>query len=143
MPDEPVEATIIERAREALSLGSEIPGCVGYVTRLDQPGTGYYLVWFGAENSTMGVAAVDAACGEVLSHASLPGSGPHLAATAEEALRRAGAAGVGTPRLVWRPCRASFSMLFPLWEVTTAQGLVYIDLQGHLWTELEAGGPGG
>jgi hypothetical protein len=143
MPDVPVEAAIIERAREALSLGSEIPGRAGYVTRLDQPGTGYYLVWFGAENSTMGVAAVDAASGEVLNHASLPGSGPHLAVTVEEALRRAGMTGVGTPRLVWRPCRASFSMLFPLWEVTTVQGMVYIDQQGRLWTELEAGRPGG
>jgi hypothetical protein len=142
MPDLPIEAAI-ERAREALSLGRGIPGRAGYVARLDLPGTGYYLVWFGAENATMGVAAVDAAGGEVLSHASLPGSGPHLAVTAEEASGRAGATGTGIPRLVWRPCRASFSMLSPFWEVSTARGLVYIDQQRHLWTELEAGGPGG
>jgi hypothetical protein len=138
----PIEAAI-ERVREALSLGNRIPGRAAYVARLDRPGTGYYLVWFGAENATMAVAAVDAASGEVSSHADLPGSGPHLAVTAEEATRRAGATGIGTPRLVWRPCRASFSMLFPFWEVTTAGGLVYIDQQRHLWTELEAGGPGG
>src|SRR5262249_26355216 len=142
MPDLPVEAAI-ERARKALSLGSGIPGRTEYVARLDRPGAGYYLVWFGASNATTAVAAVDAAGGNVLSHASLPGSGPHLVVTAEEASRRAGATGTGFPRLVWRPCRASFSMLSPFWEVSTARGLVYIDQQLNLWTELEAGGPGG
>ena len=86
---------------------------------------------------------MDAVGGEVLSHASLPGSGPHLAVTALEARQQAGVTGIGTARLVWCPCRASFSILFPLWEVPTARGLVYIDQQGHLWTKLEAGGPGG
>lgn len=137
-----IEAAI-ERAREVLSLGNGIPGRAGYVARLDRPGTGYYLVWFGADNATMAVAAVDAATGEVSSHAGLPGAGPHLAVTAEAASRRAGATGIGTPRLVWRPCRASFSMLSPFWEVTTAGGPVYVDQQGQLWTELEAGGRGG
>lgn len=142
MPDLPIEA-VIERAREALSLGSGIPGRAGYVLRLDQPDTGYYLVWFGAENATMGVAAVDAAGGEVLSHARLRGSGPHLAVTLEEASRRAGVTSTGIPRLVWRPCRASFSMLSPFWEIPTARCPIYIDQQGRRWTELEAGGPGG
>jgi streptogramin lyase len=142
MPNVPV-GIAIERARESLSLGKGIPGHGVYVARLDRPDTGYYLVWFGAENATIAVAAVDAAGGEVLSHASLPGSEPHLAITAEEASRRVGTSGVGIARLVWRPCRASYSMLSPLWEVSTARGPVYIDQQGHLWTELEAGGPGG
>ncbi len=142
MPDVPIEAAI-ERARKALSLGSAISARALHIARLDRPGTGYYLVWFGAENATMAVAAVDATDGEVLSHARLPGSGPHLAVTAEEARQRAGPSTIGTPRLVWRPCRASFSMLSPFWEVSTERGLVYIDQQNQLWTELEAGGPGG
>ena len=98
---------------------------------------------FGAADATIAVAAVDAATGEVFSHAELPGTRPHLAVDADEARRRAGATVTGTPRLVWRPCRASFSMLFPFWEVTTAAGPVYIDQQGQFWTELEAGGRGG
>lgn len=142
MPSVPIEAAI-ERAREALSFGKGAPACASYVARLDLPGAGYYLVWFGAENATTGVAAVDAARGEVLSHASLPGSGPIFVVTAEEASRRAGATRTGTPRLVWRPCRASFSMLSPFWEISTARGLVYVDQQGNGWTELEPGGPGG
>jgi hypothetical protein len=138
----PIKAAI-ERAREALSLANGIPGRAGYVARLDRPGTGYYLVCFGVENETIAVAAVDAVDGEVSSHASLQGSGPHLAVTAEEARRRADATGSGSLRLVWRPCRISFSMLFPFWEVTTARGVVYVDQQGRLWAELEAGGQGG
>ena len=142
MPEEPIDGAI-ERARTALSLGREIPGSAAHVARIDRPGTGYYLVRFGAENATLAVAAVDAASGEVLSYAKLPGSGPHLAVTAEEATRRAGAKPIGTPHLVWRPCRASFSMLFPLWEIPTAMGSVYVDQQRRLWTVLEPGGPGG
>jgi len=142
MPDTFIQAAI-QRAREALSLSEEVPGRAAYVARLDRPGAGYYLVCFGLEELTVGVAAVDAHDGELLSHAGLPGSGRHLAVTAGDASRRAAAATTASPRLVWRPCRASFSMLYPLWEVATAQGPVYIDQQGHRWTSLEPGGPGG
>lgn len=138
----PIEAAI-ERAREALSLGSGVPVRAECVARLDLPSTSYYLVWFGAEDATIGVAAVDAVGGEVLSHARLPGSGPHLVVTSEEASGRAGAKGTKIARLVWRPCRASFSMLSPFWEVSTARGLVYVDQQGHVWTNLQPAGPGG
>ena len=142
MPGVPIEAAI-ERAREALSLGSGVPVRAEVVARLDLPDARYYLVWFGAKDATIGVAAVDAVGGKVLSHAKLPGSGPHLVVTSEEASRRAGAKSTKIPRLVWRPCRASFSMLSPFWEVSTARGLVYVDQQGHVWTNLQPGGPGG
>lgn len=141
MADVPIGAAI-ERAREALSLEKGIPERAAYVARLDRTGAGYYLVWFGAANATTGVAAVDAASGEVLSRARLPGSRALLPVTAEAASRRAGAAGAVIPRLVWRPCRASFSMLLPFWQVPIPPRPVYVDQQGHLWTELEAGGPG-
>jgi len=142
MPDEFIE-TVIQRAREALSLSGETPGRSVYVARLDRPGSGYYLVIFGAEDATVGVAAVDAARGELIGHARLPGSGPHLPVTAEDASRYTGAAATGTPRLVWRPCKASYSMLSPFWEVATLTGPIYIDQQGYQWTLLESGGPGG
>jgi len=142
MPDMPSELAI-ERAREAVGLAGEIPGRAAHVARLDRPGSGYYLVWFGAEDAAVAVAAVDPAGGEVLSHARLPGAGSHLVVTAEEAIRRAGETNAGTPLLVWRPCRASLSMLSPFWEVTTARGAVYVDQRGRVWRVLEAGGPGG
>ena len=142
MPDMPSELAI-ERAREAVGLAGEIPGRAAHVARLDRPGSGYYLVCFGAKDATIGVAAVDAVEGQVLSHAKLPGSGPHLVVTSEEAFGRAGAKGTKIARLVWRPCRASFSMLSPFWEVSTARGLVYVDQQGHVWTNLQPAAPGG
>jgi hypothetical protein len=133
----------IERAREVLALARGIPVRAEYVARLDRPGAGYYLVCFGGENATIGVAAVDAASGGMLSHASLPGSESHLAVTAEEASHQAAATGIGFSRLAWCPCQASLSVLLPFWEVSTARGLVYIDQQRRLWTELKPGGPGG
>lgn len=141
MPGVPEDA--IERAREALSLDRGVPARAEHVARLDRTGADYFLVWFGADNATIAVAAVAAVGGEVLSHARLPGSGPHLVISAERASALAGGSGTGIPRLAWRPCRASFSMLSPFWEVSTSQGLVYIDQHGHLWTELPTGGRGG
>lgn len=131
MSDVPLEGAIA-RAREALSLATDIPARAEYVARLDRPGTGYYLVEFGAEEATIAVAAVDADRGEVLSQATLPGTRPQLTLTAAQARRRAGGTDIETPRLVWRPSRASFSIFSPLWEVMTPQGLVFVDQQGTL-----------
>ena len=142
MPDIPIQAAI-ELARKALSLESGIPARAEFVSRLDRSGAGYYLVSFGARNATVGLAAVDPSTGDVLSHARVPGSGFHEMLAAEEARLRTGTIGAESTRLVWRPCRASFSMLYPLWEIATLRGLVYVDQQGRLWTELEPGGPGG
>ena len=143
MPDIPVE-TAIERAREVLALGREIPARAVQVTRLDLPGKAYYLVGFGTAKQAEGVAAVDAKSGEVLTHARLSGPEEQSLLSPAEARRRAGEPeGGGSPRLVWRPCRISFSMLFPFWEVSTAAGNVYVDHRGNSWTELDASARGG
>ncbi len=125
MPDLPIEAAI-ERAREALSPGAEAPARAAYVRRLDRPGAGYYLVVFGPGEAVSGVAAVDGASGEVLSYATLSGAGPQL--TRPE-----------PAELVWKPCRASFSMLSPFWEARTPEGITWIDQQGRHWTKLDTG----
>ena len=135
--------TAIERARTALALGAGVPARACYVERLDHPATGYYMVVFGGESDAVGVAAVDGMSGEVTSHAPVAGAKPHLPVIAARASELAGAAPLEPPRLVWRPCRASQSMLNPIWEIRTAGGLIYIDQQSQLWTRLEPGGPGG
>ena len=135
--------TAIERARTVLALGAGVPARACYVERLDHPATGYYLVVFGEESDAVGVAAVDGMSGEVTSHAPVAGAKPHLPVIAARASELAGAAPLEPPRLVWRPCRASQSMLYPIWEIRTAGGLIYIDQQSQLWTRLEPGGPGG
>ena len=136
------EETAIERARTVLALGAGVPARACYVERLDYPAIGYYLVVFGEENDAVGVAAVDAMGGEVSSYAPVAGAKPHLPVNAARASELAGAAALEPPRLVWRPCRASQSMLSPIWEVRTAGALIYIDQQSQIWTQLEPGGPG-
>jgi hypothetical protein len=132
----------IERARAALALGSRVPARASYVERLDHPGLGYYLVIFGEEAEAVGVAAIDGTTGDVSSHAPLAGTRAHLPITAARALELGGAV-FGSPRLVWRPCRASQAMLSPIWEIQTAGGPIYIDQQGRRWTQLDPAGPGG
>jgi hypothetical protein len=135
--------TAIERARGVLALGARVPARAWYVERLDHAATGYYLVVFGEENDAVGVAAVDGMSGEVSSHARVAGAKPHLPVNAARASELAGAAPLEPPRLVWCPCRASQSMLNPIWEIRTADGLIYIDQQSQIWTQLDPGGPGG
>ena len=135
--------TAIERARAVLALGAGVPARAWYVKRLDNSAAGYYLVVFGEENHAVGVAAVDGMSGEVSSYAPLAGAKPLLPVNAARASELAGAAPLEPPRLVWRPCRASQSMLSPIWEIRTAGGLIYIDQQSQIWTQLEPGGPGG
>jgi hypothetical protein len=137
------EEAAIERARAALALGGQAPARAFYVERLDHPGFGYYMVIFGEETDAVGVAAIDGATGDVSSYARLAGAKPHLPVTAAGALQLAGAGPLDSPRLVWCPCRASQSMLSPIWEIRTAAGPVYIDQQSRRWTQLGPAGPGG
>ncbi|HXN47460.1 MAG TPA: hypothetical protein VN893_12515 [Bryobacteraceae bacterium] len=120
-----------------------MPARASYVARLDQLGAGYYLVIFGEEVGAVGVAAIDGETGDVSSHARLAGTRAHLPITAARALELGDAGAFGSPRLVWRPCRASQAMLSPIWEIQTAGGPVYVNQQGRRWTQLDPAGPGG
>lgn len=135
--------TAIERARATLALDDRVLARACYVERLDYPANGYYLVAFGEESEVVGVAAVDGTTGEVSSYARVAGAKPHLPVNADRASELAGGPPLEPPRLVWRPCRASQSMLSPIWRIRTAGGLIYIDQQGRLWTQVEPRGPGG
>jgi hypothetical protein len=139
--DIPLESAI-RRAREALSLDDTVPAHASYVARLDRPGRGYYLTTFGPENASIAVAAVDAQSADISSHAHLSGTTPHLPVNATKATELAGTP-LNPPRLVWRPSRASLSILSPIWEIRTGNGLVYIDQQGRRWITLEPAAPGG
>ena len=133
----------IERARAASHLAERIPARAWRTERLDRPGSAYYLVVFGDEDSAVGVASVDARSGEVHATARLSGQGPHLSVTPSRALALAALDGAGPPRLVWRPCRASLSPLRPIWEVRGSDRAVYVDQEGRLWETLTPPGPGG
>lgn len=136
------ETEAVARARRRLGLDSEVAAATWRSRREDRPGDAYYLVVFGESNHARGVAAVDCAEGEVLEWAELAGTGPHLTVDAKEASRLAGAAS-GPAEMVWRPSRASRSLLYPIWRIETAAGAVYVDQQGTVWDSLEPGVTGG
>lgn len=131
----------IERARAALGLDPSVPAHARRVRRLDRPGTDYFLVTLGAETATVGIVTLDAYTGELQGSVSLPGVRGHFAVDEEQA--RAVAGGGASAELVWKPSAASLSPLYPVWEVRTEEGFVYVDQQGNVWTSLPEGGRGG
>lgn len=132
----------IERARSQLGLAPLTPARACRVRRIDGPEKVYYLIVFGDPDATVAVAAVDAMTAEVMTSAVLRAIGPHLTVDADQALQKARLAG-SHAELVWRPCRASFSPLYPFWQISSGTETIYVDQQGKVWTTLESGGPGG
>ena len=132
----------IMRARSQLGLGPRTPARAWRVRRIDGPDKVYYLILFGDAEATVAVAAVDAMSGEMMTSAVLQGTGPHLTVDADQALQKSGLTGART-ELVWKPCRASLSPLYPFWQVSSGTETVYIDQQGAVWTTLDLAGPGG
>jgi hypothetical protein len=107
------------------------------VERIDRPGQAYYLVIFGDDRSPVAVAAVTVDTGERMTSAFLNGTRPHLSVDAARALRLANV-DRGVAKLVWRPCSASMSALYPFWSVTSSTGTVFIDQLEKRWDRLEA-----
>jgi hypothetical protein len=136
----PQEATTRARAQAAVELS--VPARSWHVRRLDRPGESYYLVVFGADGA-VAVAAVSADKGEILTWASLPGQTTHQVIEAQDAAKLAGITQDAKAELVWQPCRATRSLLYPLWEIRTSANTVYVDQQGKVWANLAPSGPGG
>lgn len=135
---------LIARARVGMNLDASVPVRAWRVRRLDRPGDDYELVVFGEDYAAVGVAVVGATRGDVWTWAALPGHGPHLELDGHEAAVRAGCSEASQTELVWQPCRASQSPLYPLWEVRGAGGKpVYVNQSGVVWPELTNEGRGG
>jgi hypothetical protein len=132
----------IARARAAIGLEVTQAARAWRIRRLDRPGDDYYLVVFGEEQAAVAVAAVGIEGGEVRTSARLPGLGSHLPLDPEQASRLAGLGESAQVQLVWQPCRASRSPLYPLWEIRSASRTAYVDQQGLVWQELGAAGHG-
>ena len=123
------------RARQMIGAGPAVPAIVWPVTRLDRVGERYYLVVLGDDRAAVGVAAIKVGNGDVMSWARLSGTSPHLSVDASDAARLAGL-GEAAPELVWQPCQASASPLYPLWRVTGGGRSVFVDQQGKCWDRL-------
>ena len=140
MPDV-TENEAIDLARQRLALGPETRARAFRVRRAEPPGGSYYLVVFGAPAAALGIAAVDAAEGEVTNWATLPGTEAHTLLDAETAIQRAGAPAGSHAALTWRPSPASRSPLYPVWEISTPEQTIYVDQQGMVWRSPEAPTP--
>ena len=127
---------LVERVRAELKLEPSVLADAYRVARLDQSGSDYYLMVFGKPGQSVAVAAVGAN-GEIQSSARLPGTAGHSSLDVNEARRRSGLVGSTEARLVWRPCQASRSSLYPLWEIRSGPHRVYVDFQGVVWKDLE------
>jgi hypothetical protein len=112
------------------------------VHRIDS-GRDYYLVVIGGTASAQAEVSLDAETGKVLSSARLTGSGSTIRIDAATAVARAGAEPDAPAMLVWRPCRASMSPFYPIWQVGEGNRAVFVDQAGGVWQDLSPAGPGG
>ena len=117
------------------------------VRRLDDPLRSYYLVPWESEEGVGLVARVDAETGELLGAATFSRPAPYPFITAAQALDlvldefKAGT--VGELKLVWKPCRESTSPLRPLYQIPYIDRLLYMDMDGKIYSELTPLGRGG
>jgi hypothetical protein len=140
----PAEATArvlaLARTNDAAILTTDL------VERLDA-GNSYFLVVLAEttrpEAGVAGlIAAVDAVTGDVISSARLDRIERHRLPGKAEAIARAAYPDDAAARRVWAPSRASRSPFYPLWELTTASGRVYVDMSGKVWPAPPGNGRG-
>ena len=91
---------------------------------------------------TLAVAAVAATDGDVRTSALLEGRGPHLTMPERGARALSNLEEPVTAELVWKPCHASLSSLYPIWELRGGSRTRYVDQAGHVYDELVPAGPG-
>ena len=133
------ETEAIDIAYEFLGI-QENKDAFGYlVWRLDQLDKAYWLVMIGSQQSIHTVANVDAASGALLEWANLSEPNTWSLLTPEQVSTFIGDIEVQEMRLVWKPCQASLSPLYPLWEVRITGNIIYVDHQGKIWHELSKG----
>jgi hypothetical protein len=135
------ETDAIRRAQRVLGFGDVIRSRVWRVDRLDRPNDSYFLVELGGENTADAIATVDRVSGEVTHSARLRHEA-HLK-TPQELLGKGNLSAGVEIKLVWRPCDASRSPLYPLWQIRTNGNLTYLDQNGRRWYRLETTGRGG
>lgn len=127
-----------EKARQAIGVGSTVKATAWRVTRLDRNGEAYYLAVLGDDQAAIGVAAIKADNGDVMNWARLGGTQPHLAVDASRAAQIANI-GNASVELVWQPCQASRSPLYPFWRLASGSRSVFVDQQEKCWDRLVPG----
>ena len=118
-----------------------LPASAHLVERLDGQHP-YFLVHFGEPGGRGAAVMVDATDGSVMARASMERVELPWLIKEELAVEIAGCAQPVEARLVWKPSRATRSPFYPLWEVSTASGRIWVDQSGKMWRELTPPGPG-
>lgn len=133
-----------ERAVRAAADAAQVPGlpaAAHFVERLDGQHP-YFLVHFGDLGGLGAAVMVDAIDGSVMARAGVERVEQPWLIKEERAVEIAGCVQPVEARLVWKPSRATRSPFYPLWEVSTASGRVWVDQSGRVWRELTPAGPG-
>ncbi len=133
-----------ERAIRVAADAAQVPGLPAVahlVKRLDGQHP-YFLVHFGELGGRGAAVMVDAIDGSVMTRAAVERVEQPWLIQEERAVEIAGCAQPGEARLVWKPSRATRSPFYPLWEVSTASGRVWVDQSGRVWLKLTPAGPG-
>ena len=134
--------TAVEIARRALQVFGS-PAAVWHVRRLDRPNGAYYLVVFGESHAADGVAAIDEESGALRGSARLSGRASPIAIDDLRARELAGVPAHADAEMVWCPCQASQSLLYPFWQIRIHGSSRFVNQQGRVFTEVAPSGPGG
>jgi hypothetical protein len=118
-----------------------LPAAAHLVERLDGQGP-YFLVHFGEPGGPGAAVIVDAVDGSVMARAAVERVERPWLIKEERAIEIAGCTQPVVARLVWKPSRATRSPFYPLWEVSTETGRVWVDQSRRMWQELTPAGPG-
>jgi hypothetical protein len=135
--------TAVEIARRALQVFESSPATVWHVRRLDRPNDAYYLIVFGESQAADGVAAIDEESGALRASARLSGRASPITIDDLRARELAGVPPHADAEMVWCPCQASQSPLYPFWQIRIQGSSVFVNQQGRVFTELTRVGPGG
>ncbi len=103
-----------------------------FISRLDTPGQGYYLVPWQDDRGIFLIVQIDARSMVMSSVAVQSMPLHHLTISHEDAWCVAseykGVRVTGEPRLVWQPCRETSSPFLPLYEVPIENGSLFVGM---------------
>jgi hypothetical protein len=126
----------IERASDQLGIDPTCLTRAWLVELLDQSGKCYYLAEFLIDRGLL-IAAIDGETGLLRQQARLASVDRRpIVIDAQQARELAHAKPEAPARLVWKPCEASFSPFYPIWEVEAGPRKLYIDQEGRRWNTL-------
>jgi hypothetical protein len=110
---------------------------------MDRAGEFYYLVLIEAKSGEASLAMVGGQNGAVDSFASVQPGQSMAPISPDRAARLANLDPADEIELVWMPCNASRSPLYPLWRIRRGEDLRYVDQRGVVFTEVRTSMRGG